>query len=103
MANLNGMGPNNQGPLTGRGNGNCTSTSTTASKIGAGLGMGLGLAWAGRRGFKNAGFRGRQAFHLGRRNKTGFQATYDTVEAYKSFLEEELKRINNQIDLKNDN
>jgi len=96
MANLNGMGPNNRGPLTGRGMGNCTGNASTASKIGAGLGVGLGLAWAGRRNFRQRGFgggRGRN-FNMGGRNLPRFQEDEESVEAYKSFLEEELKRVN---------
>lgn len=70
MANRNGLGPNNEGAMTGRGIGNCTTDSKSTDKvsqavdIGMALGRGLGRGMAqGGRGRGRRGFFGR-----GRRN-----------------------------------
>jgi hypothetical protein len=52
MANRNGMGPLNEGPLTGRGRGNCLQITNNAARIGVSLGL-MGLAWGCRRGMGN--------------------------------------------------
>lgn len=66
MANRNGLGPNNEGTLTGRGLGNCTSDGNTTEKVvqgvaaGMAIGRGLGRGMArGGRGKGRRGFLGR--------------------------------------------
>ena len=44
MPNFNGMGPNNQGPMTGRGLGPCGG----GRGFGRGFGRGRGFAWRAR-------------------------------------------------------
>lgn len=103
MANLNGMGPNNMGPRTGRGQGNCTSTLNPGQKIGLGLGMGMGIAYGmnqrlGRRrgrGMNNLAFR-QNRFKMNGFNNPRFQNNEESMEDYKNFLEQELERINKQ-------
>jgi len=58
MSKLNGLGPNNEGKLTGRGRGSCLPTSNTVAKVGIGLGMGMGIAWGYRHGRNHSGFKG---------------------------------------------
>lgn len=56
MANLNGKGPNNDGPMTGRGLGNCKeATDRVATGLGLGRRLGRGL---GRGLNQRAGGRG---------------------------------------------
>lgn len=57
MANRNGMGPMNEGPLTGKGMGNCKSNGNTENiaKVGMAIGAGLGMAWGCRRRFRMKG------------------------------------------------
>ncbi len=58
MSNLNGMGPNNDGPMTRRGLGKCVTKTSTINKIRPGMGIGTGLRLGLRRGM-NQGGRGR--------------------------------------------
>lgn len=61
MANLNGKGPNNEGPLTGRGLGNCKDgTDRVVEGIGRGLGRvyGRGLGRGMRQRVAGRGGRG---------------------------------------------
>jgi len=99
MANRNGMGPFNQGPLTGRGRGTCSPNSNAATKLGVGLGMGM-LAWGCRRGMGRQGFRSRGFFNMGRSKNAGFQDNPESLDEYKSYLEEELALVNKQFDTK---
>ena len=56
MANRNHLGPNNEGPMTGRALGSCGANKATTDKetrdknlgLGRGLGRGLGLGQGGR-------------------------------------------------------
>lgn len=76
MPRLNGMGPNGQGPLTGKGMGNCAGGQGGAAGFGAGLGrsgagLGMGLGRGGRgpgigmgRGTRRCGFWGFGAAQL---------------------------------------
>lgn len=101
MANLNGMGPNNNGPRTGRGQGNCSTTLSTGQKLGLGIGMGMGAAYGlrqglGRRngqGMRKPGFR-RNGFSMNGRNSYRFQNNKESIEDYKNFLEQELEQLN---------
>lgn len=95
MANRNGMGPFNKGPLTGGGRGNCLQTS---AKIG--LGIGMGLAWGCRHGIGKQGFRVPNFTCSGRRNNAIFQNNQESMVEYKKHLEEELELINSQISSK---
>jgi len=93
MANLNGMGPLNEGPLTGRGRGNCSPNSNAGTKLGVGLGL-LGLAWGCGRGMRN---RGRNSYPIGRGMNARYQGNKERLSAYKKQLEEELELINKQM------
>lgn len=61
MANRNGLGPNNEGKMTGRALGNCLGVDKESRNFGFGRRQGRG------RGFKNGmmenGRRGRRFFH----------------------------------------
>lgn len=104
MAYLNGLGPNNQGPLTGRGLGNCVKGTSTAGKIGlglGGLGVGLGMAWrCGRglrgrgQGFGTRGGRFQSAFQPQQMDKTNEKAELDQ---YKENLKLELEAIDKRL------
>lgn len=76
MANLNGMGPNNQGPMTGRGMGTC----------GGGTGM-------GRRGG-----RGGRGLGRGRCCDYGVSMPYQpTKEEYKKMLQTEIEDLKAEL------
>lgn len=102
MANRNGMGPNNNGPLTGRGMGNCNNGLNKIGKVGLGLGAGLGMAWGCRNQLRGRGFgvnRGRglgaQGFFQGQSTNLG--DSKESLEAYKEQLEQEISLINQQL------
>jgi len=93
MANRNGMGPLNQGQLTGRGLGNC-ATGNNIGKIGLGIGAGLGMAWRCRKGL------GRGARGLWQNSPLDVK---ESLVHYKEQLKQELANIEKQlIDSKNE-
>ena len=90
MANRNGMGPMNQGPLTGRALGNC-ATGNNIGKIGLGIGAGLGMAWGCRRGLANRGRGGRRFFQISPMD------TKESLIQYKDQLKEELANVEEEL------
>lgn len=98
MANRNGMGPLNQGPLTGRGLGNCVTTNNIG-KIGLGIGAGLGMAWGCRRRLgRGPGNRG-GGLGIGARGFFQENSSEDneTLIQYKEQLKQELSNIEKQL------
>jgi len=83
MPNFNGMGPNNQGPMTGRGLGPC--------------GSGRGF----RRGFRRGFGRGRFALETEQvtltkdQEKKVLESELRNIEAEKSEIEKRLKELKN--------
>ena len=98
MANRNGMGPMNQGPLTGRGLGNCT-TSNNIGKVGLGIGAGLGMVLGCRRGLGRG--RGNRGAGLGLGGRGFWQTTpldaKESLTQYKEQLKEELANIEKEL------
>lgn len=98
MANRNGMGPMNQGPLTGRGLGNC-GTGSNIGKIGLGIGAGLGMAWGCRRGLGRG--RGVRGGGLGQGGRGFWQTTptqvKESLAQYKEELKQELANVEEQL------
>jgi hypothetical protein len=107
MAYLNGLGPNNQGPLTGRGLGNCAKGTNTAGRIGmglGGLGVGLGMAWRLGRGLRGRGFGMNNGGRLGGRFQPFYQPQQmdktdekAELDQYKENLKRELEAIDNRL------
>jgi len=63
MANRNGLGPDNEGAMTGRGLGNCNTDNKTADKVGQAVGVGMALGRGLGRGMAQGGRgRGRRGF-----------------------------------------
>jgi len=90
MPRRDGTGPENMGPLTGRGLGNCDSTGsrTTGQATGSGLGRGL---FAGRGG----GGRGRGFFPRGRGfyNPAQTSLPEENIQEEITFLEQRLNQL----------
>ena len=91
MANRNGMGPMNQGALTGRGLGNCATGNNM------GIGAGFGMAQGSRRGL-GRGIGNRRA-NLGARGF--FQASplsdEEALKQYKDELKQELASVEEEL------
>lgn len=81
MSQLNGLGPNNQGPITGRGLGNCNGGSVNRSFFGKGRGFGAGRGCG---------------IGYGRMFLTQ-KETKEELEAYKKQLEAEITAINEEL------
>jgi hypothetical protein len=104
MARLNGMGPNGQGPLTGRGMGNCVGGQGGSGGFSAGLGrggagMGMGLGRGGRgsgmgmgRGARRCGFWGFGAAPL------DSETEKEVLKRQASSLEAQLDGIQKRLD-----
>ncbi len=101
MANRNGLGPFNEGPMTGRGLGNCmTGNNKTAAKVGAGLGLGLGLAWGCRKGLgRGRGMRAGRGFRMGggRFFSPDHGTDKEALKSYRDRLKEELDLIDKKL------
>lgn len=105
MANRNGMGPMNAGPLTGRGLGHCSTGNNNVNigKVGLGIGAGLGMAWGCMNGMKGRGLRmsgsGRGRWFQALQGQSAFGQTddQDALRQYKEQLESEIEAINNRI------
>lgn len=95
MPGINGTGPQGAGPMTGRGFGYCNNANENAQafKKGMGMRMGRGYNCRGFSGDKSFGFRG----YYGAPQMTPEQQK-DILDQQKSFLENELTSINEQIE-----
>ena len=92
MPNLNGTGPQGQGPMTGRAMGYCAENSTGVS-ANSNFGLGRGLR---RGGGKGAGMAGRGQGGLGR----GFRwkQVEITPEEEQNLLKNELKALESETE-----
>lgn len=105
MASRNGMGPMNQGPLTGRGMGNCVGGGLSARKIGMGIGAGVGMGIGLARGFGGGRGRGLGIGQRGARFQQMASPVYnnnqtdskEALEAYKEELQRELADVDSKI------
>ena len=93
MPRLNGTGPQGAGPMTGRGMGRCNNANANAPMYGRALGFGRGRGQG--RGF---GFAGNYGANYYTSTETTPEQQKDMLNQDKAFLENELKRIDEQID-----
>ena len=91
MPGFNRRGPENQGPMTGRGRGMCTGAADPAQGVGFGYGMGFGRG-RGRRGCQG-GFGARNPV---RQWQTAPDVGND-LQARAKWLEAELAAVKQQL------
>lgn len=112
MPRGDGSGPLGQGPLTGRRMGNCQVSNERGgffrglgSFFGYGCGRGRGRGFAGQgRGFNNRGYGQRDYFAEYPENQMlSKEQQVDLLRSQKVQYEENLKRINEELDKYKDN
>ncbi|HPY95753.1 MAG TPA: DUF5320 domain-containing protein [Candidatus Cloacimonadota bacterium] len=112
MPRGDGSGPLGQGPLTGRRMGNCQVNNERGgffrglgSFFGYGCGRGRGRGFAGQgRGFNNRGYGQRNFFAEYPENQMlSKEQQVDMLRSQKVQYEENLKRINEELDKYDDN
>lgn len=97
MPRLNGMGPQGAGPMTGRGMGYCNSNYVpTNSILGFGYSRGFGRG-LGRGCGKGLGFVGNYGVNYYTPPEMTPEQKKDMLNQDKAFLEDELKRIDEQL------
>lgn len=97
MPRLNGAGPQGAGPMTGRGMGNCNNANANAPMYGRAFGFGKSRGF-GRGQCRGFGFAGNYGANYYTAAEITPEQQKDMLNQDKAFLENELKRIDEQID-----